>query len=38
MMEKIDLKSSEVIDKEAAFDSKAEVNLESTNSNVLFRK
>ena len=33
MMEKVDLKSGEVIAKEAAFHSKTEVNLESTNSN-----
>ena len=38
MMEKIDLKSGEVIAKEAAFQSKTEVNLESTNSNELFSK
>ena len=38
MMEKVDLKSSEVIAKEAAFHSKKEVNLESTNSNELFSK
>ena len=31
MMEKVDLKSGEVIAKEAAFHSKTEVNLESTN-------
>ena len=36
MMEKVDLKSREVIAKEAAFHSKTEVNLESTNSNELF--
>ena len=36
MMEKVDLKSSEVIAKEAVFHSKTEVNLESTNSNELF--
>ena len=36
MMEKVDLKSGEVIAKEAAFRSKTEVNLESTNSNELF--
>ena len=36
MMEKIDLKSGEVIAKEAAFHSKTEVNLESTASNELF--
>ena len=33
MMEKVDLKRGEVIAKEAAFHSKTEVNLESTNSN-----
>ena len=38
MMEKIDLKNGEVIAKEAAFHSKTEVNLESTNSNELFSK
>ena len=38
MMEKVDLKSGEVIAKEAAFHSKTEVNLESTNSNELFSK
>ena len=38
MMEKVDLKSGEVIAKEAAFRSKPEVNLESTNSNELFSK
>ena len=38
MMEKVDLKSGEVISKEAAFHSKTEVNLESTNSNELFSK
>ena len=38
MMEKVDLKSGEVIVKKAAFHSKAEVNLESTNSNGLFSK
>ena len=37
-MEKVDLKSGEVIAKEAAFHSKTEVNLESTNSNGLFSK
>ena len=36
MMEKVDLKSGEVIAKEEAFHSKTEVNLESTNSNELF--
>ena len=38
MMEKVGLKSGEVIAKEAAFHSKTEVNLESTNSNELFSK
>ena len=38
MMEKVDLKSGEVIAKEAAFHSKAEVNLESTNFNELISK
>ena len=38
MMEKVDLKSSEVIAKEAAFHSKTEVNLERTDSNELFSK
>ena len=38
MMEKVDLKSDEVIAKEAAFHSKTEVNLESTESNELFSK
>ena len=38
MMEKVDLKSCEVIAKEAAFHSETEVNLESTNSNELFSK
>ena len=33
MMEKVDLKNDEVIVKEAAFHSKTEVNLKSTNSN-----
>ena len=33
MMEKVDLKSGEVIANEVAFHSKTEVNLESTNSN-----
>ena len=36
MMDKADLKSIEVMAKEAAFHSKTEVNLESTNSNELF--
>ena len=38
MMEKVDLKSGEVIAKEAAFHSKTEVNLESTDCNELFSK
>ena len=38
MMEKVDLKSGEVIAKEAEFHSKPEVNLESTDSNELFSK
>ena len=38
MMEKVDLKSWEVIAKEAAFHSKREDNLERTNSNELFSK
>ena len=38
MMEKFDLKSGEVIAKEAAFHSKTEVNLESTDSNELYSK
>ena len=38
MMEKVDLKSGEVIAKEAEFHSKTEVNLQSTNSNELFSK
>ena len=38
MMEKVDLNSGEMIAKEAAFHSKTEVNLESTNSNELFSK
>ena len=38
MMEKVDLKSGEVITKEAAFHSNTEVNLESTNSNEFFSK
>ena len=38
MMEKVDLKSGEVIATEAAFHSKTKVNLESTNSNELFLK
>ena len=37
-MEKVDLKSGEVIAKEAAFHSKTEVNLERTDSNELFSK
>ena len=38
MMEKVELKSGEVITKEAAFHSKTEVNVESANSNELFQK
>ena len=38
MMEKADLKSGEVIAKEAAFHSKTEVNLERNDSNELFSK
>ena len=38
MMKKVDLKSGEVIVIEAAFHSKTEVNLESTDSNELFSK
>ena len=38
MMEKVNLKSCEVIAKEAAFHYKTELNLESTYSNELFRK
>ena len=38
MMEKVDLKSGEVIAKEAAFHSKTEVNLERSNFNQLFSK
>ena len=38
MMEKVDQKSGEVIANEAAFHSKTEVNLESTDSNDLFSK
>ena len=38
MIEKVDQKSGEVIAKEAAFHSKTEVNLETTNSNELFSK
>ena len=38
MMEKVDLKSGEVIAKKAAFHSKTEVNLESNDSNELFSK
>ena len=38
IMEKVDLKSGEVIAKEAAFHSKTEVSLESTDSNELFSK
>ena len=38
MMEKVDLKCGEVIAKDAAFHSKTEVNLETTDSNELFSK
>ena len=38
MMEKVDLKSGEVIPKEEAFHSKTEDNLESTDSNEWFSK
>ena len=38
MMEKVDLKSGDVIAKEAAFHSKTGVNIESTNCNELFSK
>ena len=38
MIKKVDLKSGEVIAKEAEFHSKTDVNLESTNSNELFSK
>ena len=38
MMEKVDLKSGEVIAKEATYHSKTEVNVESTNSNELLSK
>ena len=38
MMKKVDLKSGEVIAKEAVFHSKTEVNLESTDYNELFSK
>ena len=38
MMKQVDLKSGGVIAKEAAFHSKTEVNLESTDSNQLFSK
>ena len=38
MVEKVDLKSDEVITKEAKFHSKTEVNLESTDCNELFSK
>ena len=38
MMKRVDIKSGEVIAKLAAFHSKTEVNLESTNSNELFSK
>ena len=37
-MEKVDLKSDEVIVKDAAFQSKTEGNLESNDSNELFSK
>ena len=38
MMEKVDIKSGELIAKEAAFHSKTDVNLESTDSDELFSK
>ena len=38
MIEKVYLKSGEMIAKEAAFHSKSEVNLECTDSNELFSK
>ena len=38
IMEKVDLKTGEVIAKEAVFHSKTEFNLESTDSNELFSK
>ena len=38
MMENVDLKSNEVIVKEAAFHSKTEVNFDITDSNKLFSK
>ena len=38
IMEKVDLKSGEVMAKEATFHSKTEVNLECTNSNEFFSK
>ena len=38
MMKKVDLKSGEVIAKEAVFHSKTEDNLESTDCNELFSK
>ena len=38
MMEKVDLKSGEVIAQEASYHSKTEVTLESTNSDELFLK
>ena len=38
MMEKVDLKRGKMIAKEAAFHSKTEVNLESTDSNELFSR
>ena len=38
MMDNVDIKSDEVITKEAAFHSKTEFNLERTDSNELFSK
>ena len=38
MMEKVDLKSGEMIAKEAVFHSKTEVSVECTNSKELFSK
>ena len=38
MMEKVELKSGEVIAKETAFHSKTKINLENTNSKELFSK
>ena len=38
MLEKVHIKSGEVMAKEAAFHSKIEVNLDNTNSNELFSK